>query len=289
MAIDPFFGSVLSGVSSVVGGLFGAEGNRKANERAEETAVHNMRQQDELAKHGILYRAADVMDAYRHTGIHPLALLGVAGPTYTPSSPVFLGGSPLGEGIARAGQDFSRSMNATADRELRGAALKLQEAMLNTNAERGHLENELLKTQIASERMRLAQQSGPAMPKAGMGENQIMFPGVEKNVIPDVTVVRTPRGGYVVVPGKEVQSRMEEMFGLGPEWFSRNRAWLATEEARDWVRKFLPKAPSNTEWRYHAPTGEWLPSYVDYPDRHMFGNVGRRVGNRVRDLFSGGM
>lgn len=284
MAVDPFFGSVLAAGTNLLGGLIGGGAKEAANKQQEAQFDYNARQQMAFATRGLTWRAEDAMEAYKRTGIHPLAMLGVSGPTYSPTFTAFDSSNPVGEGVARAGQDISRSINATADRELRGAALKLQEAALNTSAERGQLENELLKTRIASERMRLAQQSGPAMPKPGASETDINFPGVEKQIIPDVTVVRTPRGGYVVVPGKEVQSRMEEMFGLGPEWFSRNRAWLATPEAREWVQKFLPKPPSNQEWRYHVPTGEWLPSYIDYPDRHMFPDVGRRVANRVRDL-----
>lgn len=281
MAIDPFFGSVLAAGTGLVGGILGQGSQAAANKQQEAQFNANLQQQIAYATRGLTWRAEDAMEAYKRTGIHPLAMLGVSGPTYSPMVSTSFGGSPIGEGIAKAGQDISRGLHATADRELRGKALAIQEAALNTSAERGYLENELLKTQIASQRMRLQQMSSPAVPNPG---EQVNFPGVERDVIPDTTVVRTPRGGYVVVPGKEVQSRMEEIFGLGPEWFVRNRAWLGTPEARQWVQKFLPKPPPYHEWRYHIPTGEWLPSYIDYPDRHMFGHVGRRVGDSVRAL-----
>lgn len=289
MAIDPFFGSVLSGAASLVGGIMSGEGNRKANEQAMEQAAYNRQYQEQFAKLGVTWRAEDVMNAYKKTGIHPLALLGTSGATYSPVSVSPIGGSGVGSGLAAAGQDISRGLMAGADRELREKALGMQEALMNTNAERGQLENELLKVRIMSEQAKLRGQLGPPAATPGATEQEINFPGVEKKVIPDVTVVRTPRGGYVVLPSNDAQQRMEEIFGLGPEWWARNRAWLATEDARQWVKSYLPKPPANMEWRYHPPTGEWLPSYVDYPDRHMRSDVDRRTGERVRGLFEGGM
>lgn len=263
MAIDPFFGSVLAAAANIGGGLIGGGSSSAANKRVEEQAEANRQAQLTAMQHGITWRAQDVMNAYKSTGIHPLALLGVQGPTYSPVSSAFAP-SPVGESIGRAGQDIARGMHATADRDLRGAALELQRKALNDAAERGGLENDLLRVRIASEQARLVQANNPPVPDSGVN-----FPGVENRINPDVSLSRTPRGGYVVIPGKAVQERMEEMFGLGPEWFARNRAWLATPEARSWVQKFLPKPPSYHEWRYNVPTGEWLPSPVDYEDRHL--------------------
>ena len=97
------------------------------------------------------------MNAYQESGINPLALLGVQGPTYSPVTPAFIGGNPVGEGIARAGQDISRGIHATADRELRAASLALQKKSMEDAAERGGLENELLRIKILSEMQRLNQ------------------------------------------------------------------------------------------------------------------------------------
>ena len=166
MALDPFFGSVLSGATSLIGGLFGGESQRKANENAKDAAEHARRQQDELAKRGITYRVRDIMNAYQESGINPLALLGVQGPTYSPVTPAFLGGNPVGEGIARAGQDISRGIHATADRELRAASIAMQKKAMDDAAERGGLENQLLRVKIASEMQRLHQMSSPPMPSA---------------------------------------------------------------------------------------------------------------------------
>lgn len=275
MAIDPFFGSVLSAGASLLGGLFGSSDADKKNEMAANAAATQQGLQMDAMQHGITWRMRDIMRAYKESGVHPLALLGVQGPTYTPVTQAFQP-SPLGESISRAGQDIARGMHASADRDLRGAALDLQRKALNDAAERGGLENDLLRVRIASEQARLVQSNNPPMPDAGVN-----FPGVENKINPDVSLSRTPRGGYVVIPGKAVQERMEEMFGLGPEWFARNRAWLATPEARSWVQKFLPRPPQYHEWRYNIPTGEWLPSPVDYPDRHMPNAETARGVNRL--------
>lgn len=260
--------ALIAAAGSLIGGGISQAGQRVANERASDQAANNIALQKEFAQTGVTWRARDAMRAYGETGIHPLILMGAPGATYSPQSTAFVPETGVGEGLHQAGQNIGRSIAASADRSLREKALALQESQMQSLAERGQLENEALRLRIASEKMRLAQMSMPGVP-AVKSEQEIMFPGVENKIIPDVSVARTPRGGYVILPSKQAQERMEEIFGLGPEWWMRNRAWLATPEARDWARKYLPAAPSYKEWRYHAPTGEWLPHYQDYPDRHM--------------------
>lgn len=269
MAIDPFFGSVLSAATGLIGGGLNALSSDVARGRAQDQINNQIALQREFATTGVTWKARDVMRAYEESGIHPLALLGVQGPTYTPVTST-IPADGMGDSIARAGQDISRGIQASSDRELRETALKLQEVALANAAERGGLENELLRMRIASEQARMFQSSTPGVPSG------INHPGVERKIIDDVSVARTPRGGYVVLPGREAQERMEEIFGLGPEWFARNRAWLVTPQAREWVKRFLPAAPPNMEWRYNAPTGEWLPEYMDYPDRHLPNTVQAR-------------
>lgn len=256
--------AIIGAAGSLIGGILGQSSQSDARKAAE---AHNNQQielQRQFAQSGLQWRADDAMAAYKKTGIHPLAMLGVQGPTYSPTNFVGSGSSPMGDAIASAGQGVSRAMLASQSEATRKEALA---PLMDLQLKRGSLENELLEVRIASEKARLAQSATPSIPTGAAPT--INHPGVEPNIFPDVSVARTPRGGYVVLPGKKAQERMEEIFGLGAEWFGRNRAWLATPEARQWVKAFLPKPPSNQEWRYNIPTGEWLPSYINYPDRHL--------------------
>lgn len=266
--------AIIAGAAALGGGIMNSIGQSNANAQARDLANQNIALQREFATTGLQWRANDAMKAYEATGIHPLQLLGGGGQSFSPVSAAFVPETGIGEGLGRAGQDIARHLQAGSDREVRQAALDMQKSVMANTVERGALENQLLRMQIASEQARTAQTGRlPAPPRAGDPENKVMFPGVEPNIHADVSVVRTPRGGYVVLPSEQAQQRMSEMFGLSSEWFSRNRAWLATEEARGWVRKFLPPPPAGSDWRYHVPTGEWLPSYADtranYPDRHI--------------------
>lgn len=271
--IDPFFGSVLGAATNIVGGIMGNESRRKANELAAENAAHQLNAQMEFATKGLTWRARDAMAAYKETGLHPLAMLGVQGPTYSPTTTAFNAGSPLGEGIARAGQDISRGIHASADRELRGAAMNMQ-------MERYSLENELIRTRIASERARVMQGTNPPMQSPG-GDNLLipgqgdsppnpggfikykpnevtpqMTPGLEPGRQPDVGHVEAPGGGKVLVPGKEFHDRAEDMPGTGWQWWWRNNIGLAFDkQGREAV---LGKPAPGYEWKLNVMTGEWF-------------------------------
>lgn len=259
--------ALIGAAASVGGGILNSINAGSARDAQEANINAQMAMQREFATTGLQWRAGDAMKAYEATGIHPLALLGVNTPSYTPVSASFEPDRSIGNALSDAGQGVSRALMASASEETRRKAM---EPLMNLQLQRMEKENTILDLRIASEEARLLQQSAPGIPTGpGVSNGTISFPGVEKKIIDDVTVARTPRGGYVVLPGKEAQERMEEIFGLGPEWFARNRAWLVTEQARQWVKRFLPAPPNYHEWRYHPPTGEWLPSPIDYPDRHL--------------------
>lgn len=268
MAVDPFFGSVLSAAGSVVGGLLGNESQRKANENAKDAAAHALRAQDEFAKRGVTYKVRDLMNASSESGIHPLALLGVQGPTYSPVIPTFSGGNPLGEGIARAGQDISRGIEATANRELRAAANDLQ-------MQRFALENDLLRAKIASEVAVTRQvQSAPPMP--GPGQRYLLdgqgptgmvkdkplerigpekgFEYSEPGAVAGVRWERTPTG-WAPIKSKDAQEGLEDdMFGnvwwnmryrFGPSWRTLTRQ----------KHSGVPPVPLKEGMRWHFDIG----------------------------------
>lgn len=299
MAIDPFFGTVLSGGTRLFGGLLGSSASSKANRAAQNLAALNLKQQDDYAKRGITWRARDVMHAYGETGIHPLALLGVPGPTYSPVSTASFGGSPIGDALAGAGQDISRGLHATADRELRERATEMQGAQMKLATERGQLENELLRVRIASERARLEQTSNPAMdtPGArylvpGQGATRLTKPklnevtvvdprnpGSEPGAQPDVASVNTVHGTRVFVPAKEFKERAEDFSWLPFTWFIRNYVGpIFSESMRENMRRQLPPPPKGKVWQYAPLTGEW--QLVDAPKPYTGPERGRYWLNR---------
>lgn len=284
--MDPLFASAgIGALSSLIGGVIGGGTAASVNRNQEAQADANRTMQMAFATRGLTWRGEDAMEGYKRTGIHPLALLGTQGPSYTPTT-FMPAENPIGRSIDSAGQNVSRAIMAGADRDIRSRALDLQTTVVENSAKRGSLENELLELNIAAAKARLMQGQGPPMPNVN---GTINHPGVEPKIFPDVSVSRTPRGGYVVLPGKEAQERMEEIFGLGPEWFMRNRAWLVTPEARQWVKRFLPSPGEYKEWQYNPPTGEWLPSYKDYGDRHFTNPDVARGADRWRRIYEGGM
>lgn len=133
-------GAILGGIGSIASSILG---NKQADEQAD--------LQKEFAKNAIQWKVKDATKA----GLHPLAALGANTMSY---SPVSVGVPDLGA----MGQDVGRSIMATQNGSERAAG---QLGMLQL--ERAGLENDLLRTQIASENTRMAGQLGPPMPTDG--------------------------------------------------------------------------------------------------------------------------
>lgn len=116
-----------------------------------EIAAQNIALQKEFAQQGISWKVADAKNA----GIHPLAALGAQTSSF---SPVSVGTQDM----SSVGQDLGRAVKALStekDREdqAKGEATKIA-------LQKGKLENEVLKTEVASRRARLADFSGQVGP-----------------------------------------------------------------------------------------------------------------------------
>ena len=165
-------GAALSGLGSAAGGLSGLFGGKsggtdwnKFNQEVQNQDrywMQNANLQREFAQNSIQWRVADAKAA----GIHPLfamgANMGGASPTaYIPggdSAPVDRG--DMGASLSNMGQGIGRAVAAMQSKEEREV-----DAMKVIQIENGHLQNELLKMQIASAQARLARdQIGPPMP-----------------------------------------------------------------------------------------------------------------------------
>lgn len=207
-------GELVGGLISGAAKLFGGRAEQKAQAKQ---AHQNYLNEKEFAQSGIQWKVADAKAA----GIHPLAALGASTTSFSPVSV----GSSLSESIGGAGQDIGRAIAASASGETRAsAASKAAEALA---LERGSLENELLRAQIAS----AVGKQGPATPAMPMDDSRYMIPGQGPTV--DVRPIKEKKdyedrpkmklGGRVVLTDPQtsnVESAEDRYGDEGPmQWF----------------------------------------------------------------------
>lgn len=199
-------GNIIAAGASILGGILGQN-------KQDDIAKRNIQLQKDFAQQGIRWKVDDAKAA----GIHPIYALGA--PT-TSFAPVSVGDS-LGPGIRAAGQDISRAINSTSTSDQR-----LSSTVAALQLERGGLENELLRTQIA----RMRQNQNPALPSpdspqnfiGGQGdsgpikdENKLTLrnpnhPSGEVAGVSDTGYLITPEG-WVPAPSKDAKDRIEDI------------------------------------------------------------------------------
>lgn len=216
------FAAIANALGSVVSGITGANA-------AKDAARTQYKHQKEFAQEGIQWKVADAKKA----GIHPLYALGANTTSY---APVSVGDTNPLSGLAAAGQDISRAVDAT-----RPASAKL-DAYTRTaqglQLQRMGLENELLASQIAKTR----QTSTPPMPTAsdrmlvdGQGDSPLVrespmarqshaagAPSQEAGAVTEMGYLRTPTG-WAPVMSKDAKDRSEDDIGAELSWALRNR------------------------------------------------------------------
>lgn len=146
--MDPIIGGALiSAGSQVIGGLLGSGKNNHAG-----------RDQRQAISYANRSAILDKVAAAKEAGISPLYALGA--PTISATSQVGEGGgNGLGQTLAGMGQDIGRAVAAQqTDLERKVQQLTLDKAAL---------ENDYLRAQINSVRVRTIRESGPPMPEAG--------------------------------------------------------------------------------------------------------------------------
>lgn len=142
-------GSLISGLGSLAGGLIGGSMDATA---ADNLADQAWDRQKKMLTNQIQWRVTDANKA----GIHPLAALGL-NPASGPDAGV-IGGSGFASGLAQAGQDIGDAIGrglAPADR--------VANQMTALQLERAKLENDLIKSQIVSQKVRSVQQATPGL------------------------------------------------------------------------------------------------------------------------------
>lgn len=188
-------GSILGGIGSIVGGFLSRDAQSEANAIARENKEKDIALQREFAQTGIRWKVDDAKAA----GIHPLYALGANTVSYAPSSIGVVPEDGLARGLASASQDFGRAIDATRTQDERSEAIS--GAAQKLALEKGALENDLLRAQIAKMRA----QVGPPMPS--LADNN-MIPGQ-----PATRSVVLPNG-VITTPGHEsTQDAISKEYG----------------------------------------------------------------------------
>lgn len=257
------FGDFLGPVVNTITSFIQANQNRNF---AREMADKNAALQREFAQNGIRWRMEDA----NRSGIHPLYAMGA---NTSSASPVYTGQESDDGPIAGMGQNISRAMQATMQKQEREASV-----MTELQQERAWLENALLRSRIAREQA----QVGPPLPSnsdmnylTGQGNSGSMAPSmggayVEENplqrvhsapgrpaqevgAVSDYGYART-NSGIAIVPSKDVKERIEDNIVPEVMWSVRNL--LAPNfgggPAAPDPRHYPPGKGKEWKWNYRA-------------------------------------
>lgn len=163
--------SLLGAAVGAAGSIIGSKMNAIAADNAADEAWDR---QAKVLKKQIQWRVKDAQAA----GIHPLAALGL---TPAAGGPMASIGADWGSTLGNAGAELGRAAEAQF-----GPQDKVTAQLVRLQLERAHLENDLLRTQITSQRVRTMQQANPGLPR--------MTPS-GKYVYPDGSLVPGDAGG----------------------------------------------------------------------------------------------
>lgn len=215
-------GPAIGAVSSLIGGALNQSAQAQAAGTSERIASENRWLQEQMAHHGVSFRADDVMRAYGKTGIHPLALLGMQGSTVSPVNYVGSAATGLGDAIQSGGQGVARAVMSAQSDEVRMGHMNRMAALAETRA---GLENEVLKFRIASEAARLRQELNPPMPTGasrvvdGQGNAPLntlpLITGTNpavRGTTPDISHIRTGPNSFFPAPHKDTKELIEDDF-----------------------------------------------------------------------------
>lgn len=228
-------GSLISAGANLIGGLINKSSADSAREASERAAANNIAMQREFAQSGIQWRVEDAKKA----GIHPIYALGSGGASFSPVSSNFTADTSLGNAMAAAGQDLGRAINSTRTQSQRVDAFTATARKLQL--EKAGLENDLLRTEIASKIGRLRSPGSPPFPAAsdnwlipGQVQSDLIkprplevapgapaAPQSEGGAITDVGQART-KDGWAPVPSQDVKERIEDNMFQEAMHFYRN-------------------------------------------------------------------
>lgn len=224
-------GSIIGGISNIVGGLFGKSSADKANEANAAAHAANIQLQKDFAQQGIRWKVDDAKAA----GIHPLYALGANTVSFAPQALGQVPDTSLPNAMAAAGQDLSRAIDQTRTTPERDAAVKATALHLDGLA----LDNDIKRATIASSMQRLAQQSRPPIPEGKVEARPPLFMGGEK---------------METHPGTSNTDDYSKRYGEPGEWFYAPQVWWEDFKYRN---RSLPSATEMTRKKFGNPP-KWL-------------------------------
>lgn len=259
-ALGTFFGPVGTAVGAIGGGLID---NNISNKSVSSAQSYNSAEawadrdlQYNFGKHAIEWRANDA----RRAGIHPLAAMGAN--TISPSPSAIGAVNPQ---LTSDGQDISRAMASAMGAKGRQLQLSLAESQV----ENQKIQNELLKTELASAQARM--KGGQVPPPVPDVQPQPLTPikgdGGTKNKtaevgsITQVGFIRTPTG---VRPthSADVKQRIEDdliqQTAQNIDLYTRPLFSNTSKPGNKLLNKLYPGA---TGWKWSVKRLEWQPVY----------------------------
>lgn len=222
------FGSILSAVGGVVGGLLGKSSKDKATAAQKDIALQELEYQKELHKNQIQWKVEDAKKA----GLHPLAGLGVSSMSYSPvSGNIDTSGTDY-SWMGDVGQNLNRAIMQGKTAKEREQAKDLQDQLDAINLRKANADADYAETIAASERLRLQRELFPPAPKANQSEDPQLpvadpKPAFQKFVLPDGTVT-----GYY--PSSDYQEIHEDIPIMEFLPHARANWWHGKEKLKNW-------------------------------------------------------
>lgn len=226
-------GGLLGGLLSGGLGLLGASWQNTAADNAADEAWDR---QKKMLTNQIQWRVQDATKA----GLHPLAALGI-NPASGPAV-ANIGGGDLGAPLAQMGQDVGDAISRFAD-----PAEKTAASLAKLQLERGSLENDLLRQQIASQRMKNLQQRSPGIAGGLQYPDGSLVPGDNKMgskavVYHDGTVMKVGQPGVAQQMADNYGDIVQELYGmyrLGVDYYNQPQIQDAIKSL-DWLAPSVP-------------------------------------------------
>lgn len=253
--------AIIGAGASLLGGLLGKSSADDAREQAAENLDRQIQLQKEFAQNGIRWKVEDAKQA----GIHPLYALGAQTTSFSPISLTNPADNSMANSVSNMGQDISRAVHQTRTPSEKDQAYI--DAARGLQLEKGKLDVEIARADLASRTARLYQGTTASMPSLtgnmipGQGNSpfnpaqiiQQSFPTgnvSENKSMPDVGYTETSRGLYPV-PGKDVKERIEDNLPHELAHFFRNNILPIFGENMN------PGSPAKAghHWVYHPIYG----------------------------------
>lgn len=259
-------------LGSIIGGIMGMFGQNKAakesrraaaeaNASQERIAERNIALQKEFAKSGIQWKVGDA----RKAGVHPLFALGANTHSFSPVSVGTTSPSipDYGASLSQMGQGIGNAIDAASS-----GSQRVTRAFTALQMERLALENEQIRTNLASSRTALSRGNPPFPTEsrllAGQGNSPLTeeslakvtptaphTPAFQPGVNPMFQEFNTPDGGIKIAPSQSFKSAIED----SPQETQSYLVQLYDQS----VRNFTPTQPppNGMKWEYNPVKDTW--------------------------------